>query len=131
MAAHDIGTPWRWALLGAIEFLGDARGVLGKDRVGFDETGDRPPHPPRCGALGTIQPPCHLGCWNNGRLGACLGFLGNFRRLVVRVLDMIISVTDDGTRIGGRYMSYKPRKLGHVNIFVRNAERARDWYEDL
>ena len=28
-------------------------------------------------------------------------------------------------------MSYKPRKLGHVNIFVRNAERARDWYEDL
>jgi len=27
-------------------------------------------------------------------------------------------------------MSYKPRKLGHVNIFVRNAERARDWYED-
>jgi catechol 2,3-dioxygenase len=28
-------------------------------------------------------------------------------------------------------MSYKPRKLGHVNIFVRNAERARAWYEDL
>ena len=28
-------------------------------------------------------------------------------------------------------MSYKPRKLGHVNIFVRNAERARDWYADL
>ena len=28
-------------------------------------------------------------------------------------------------------MSYKPRKLGHVNIFVRNAARARDWYEDL
>jgi catechol 2,3-dioxygenase-like lactoylglutathione lyase family enzyme len=28
-------------------------------------------------------------------------------------------------------MSYKPRKLGHVNIFVRNAARARDWYVDL
>jgi catechol 2,3-dioxygenase len=28
-------------------------------------------------------------------------------------------------------MSYKPRKLGHVNIFVRNAARARDWYADL
>ena len=28
-------------------------------------------------------------------------------------------------------MGYRPRKLGHVNIFVRNAERARDWYEDL
>ncbi len=28
-------------------------------------------------------------------------------------------------------MGYKPRQLGHVNIFVRNAERARDWYEDL
>ena len=28
-------------------------------------------------------------------------------------------------------MGYKPRKLGHVNIFVRNAELARDWYEDL
>ena len=28
-------------------------------------------------------------------------------------------------------MSYKPRKLGHVNIFVRNAARARAWYEDL
>src|SRR5215813_11299916 len=28
-------------------------------------------------------------------------------------------------------MSYKPKKLGHVNIFVRNAERARAWYEDL
>ena len=28
-------------------------------------------------------------------------------------------------------MGYKPSKLGHVNIFVRNAERARDWYEDL
>ena len=28
-------------------------------------------------------------------------------------------------------MGYRPRQLGHVNIFVRNAERARDWYEDL
>jgi catechol 2,3-dioxygenase len=28
-------------------------------------------------------------------------------------------------------MGYKPKKLGHVNIFVRNAERARDWYVDL
>ena len=28
-------------------------------------------------------------------------------------------------------MAYKPRQLGHVNIYVRNAERARDWYEDL
>lgn len=28
-------------------------------------------------------------------------------------------------------MGYTPRSLGHVNIFVRNAERARDWYEDL
>ena len=28
-------------------------------------------------------------------------------------------------------MSYTPKKLGHINIFVRNAERARDWYEDL
>ena len=28
-------------------------------------------------------------------------------------------------------MGYKPRQLGHINIYVRNAERARDWYEDL
>ena len=28
-------------------------------------------------------------------------------------------------------MGHRPRKLGHINIFVRNAERARDWYEDL
>ena len=28
-------------------------------------------------------------------------------------------------------MSYMPKCLGHVNIFVRNAEQARDWYEDL
>jgi hypothetical protein len=41
--------------------------------------------------------------WSNGHVeGACSGFLGNFGRLVVRVPDMIISVTYDGTRIGGR-----------------------------
>ena len=28
-------------------------------------------------------------------------------------------------------MGYQPKKLGHVNIFVRNAARSRDWYEDL
>ena len=28
-------------------------------------------------------------------------------------------------------MSYKPRCLGHVNIFVRNVESSRQWYEDL
>ena len=28
-------------------------------------------------------------------------------------------------------MSYKPRNLGHVNIYVRNAERSRQWYEDV
>ena len=28
-------------------------------------------------------------------------------------------------------MGYRPRQLGHGNIFVRNAERSRDWYEDL
>ncbi len=28
-------------------------------------------------------------------------------------------------------MTYKPKFLGHVNIYVRNAERSRDWYEDL
>ena len=28
-------------------------------------------------------------------------------------------------------MSYKPGRLGHVNIYVRNAERSRLWYEDL
>ena len=28
-------------------------------------------------------------------------------------------------------MGYTPRQLGHVNIYVRNAERAREWYEDL
>ena len=28
-------------------------------------------------------------------------------------------------------MSYKPKRLGHVNISVRNAERSRAWYEDL
>ena len=28
-------------------------------------------------------------------------------------------------------MSYTPRYLGHVNIFVRNAERSRQWYADV
>ncbi len=28
-------------------------------------------------------------------------------------------------------MGYKPRQLGHINIYVRNAERSRQWYEDL
>ena len=28
-------------------------------------------------------------------------------------------------------MGYKPRELGHINIYVRNAERSRLWYEDL
>lgn len=28
-------------------------------------------------------------------------------------------------------MGYRPKRLGHVNIFVRNASRARDWYGDL
>lgn len=28
-------------------------------------------------------------------------------------------------------MSYRPKYLGHVNIFVRNAERSRQWYEDV
>jgi catechol 2,3-dioxygenase len=28
-------------------------------------------------------------------------------------------------------MSYRPQYLGHVNIFVRNAERSRQWYTDI
>ena len=28
-------------------------------------------------------------------------------------------------------MSYKPKYLGHVNLFVRNAERSREWYADV
>ena len=28
-------------------------------------------------------------------------------------------------------MSYTPRFLGHGNVYVRNAERAQKWYEDL
>ena len=28
-------------------------------------------------------------------------------------------------------MSYRPQYLGHVNIFVRNAERSRQWYADI
>jgi hypothetical protein len=38
-AAQYPGPPWSWALLGAIEFLGDEPGVPGKDRVGFAKTG--------------------------------------------------------------------------------------------
>jgi len=28
-------------------------------------------------------------------------------------------------------MSYRPKYLGHVNIFVRNAERSQKWYADV
>jgi catechol 2,3-dioxygenase len=28
-------------------------------------------------------------------------------------------------------MSYRPHYLGHVNIFVRDAARSRQWYEDV
>jgi catechol-2,3-dioxygenase len=28
-------------------------------------------------------------------------------------------------------MGYKPKYLGHVNIYVRNVERSREWYADL
>jgi catechol 2,3-dioxygenase len=28
-------------------------------------------------------------------------------------------------------MSYRPKYLGHVNIYVRNVERSKAWYEDL
>jgi catechol 2,3-dioxygenase len=28
-------------------------------------------------------------------------------------------------------MAYTPKYLGHVNIFVRNAERSQQWYTDL
>jgi len=28
-------------------------------------------------------------------------------------------------------MSYRPRSLGHVNIFVRDVERSRQWYADV
>lgn len=28
-------------------------------------------------------------------------------------------------------MGYTPKTLGHINIYVRNAERSRQWYEDL
>ena len=28
-------------------------------------------------------------------------------------------------------MSYKPKYLGHVNLFVRNAERSQQWYADI
>ncbi len=28
-------------------------------------------------------------------------------------------------------MAYKPKYLGHVNIYVRNAERSHTWYQDV
>jgi catechol 2,3-dioxygenase len=28
-------------------------------------------------------------------------------------------------------MSYTPKHLGHVNLYVRNAERSRQWYEEI
>ena len=28
-------------------------------------------------------------------------------------------------------MSYKPQYLGHVNLYVRNAERSQQWYADV
>ncbi len=28
-------------------------------------------------------------------------------------------------------MGHRPKFLGHVNVYVRNAEKARAWYEDL
>ena len=28
-------------------------------------------------------------------------------------------------------MSYKPKFLGHVNIYVRNAEQSQQWYSDI
>ncbi|MBO0711402.1 MAG: VOC family protein [Acetobacteraceae bacterium] len=28
-------------------------------------------------------------------------------------------------------MGYRPKYLGHVNIYVRDVERARQWYEDV
>ena len=28
-------------------------------------------------------------------------------------------------------MSYKPKSLGHVNLFVESMERSRNWYEDV
>ena len=28
-------------------------------------------------------------------------------------------------------MGYTPKYLGHVNIYVRNAEKSQQWYEDI
>ena len=28
-------------------------------------------------------------------------------------------------------MTYKPKYLGHLNIFVRNVERSHKWYDDV
>ena len=41
------------------------------------------------------------------------------------------SLVQDGTRDSGDVTGYKPRKLGQVNVQVRNAETARDWNKDL
>src|ERR1700746_595153 len=32
---------------------------------------------------------------------------------------------------GGKPMSYRPKHLGHVNIYVRNVERSHKWYSAL
>src|ERR1700719_312386 len=34
-------------------------------------------------------------------------------------------------RNGGRTMAKRPMYLQHVNLYVRNAERSKQWYEDL
>jgi catechol 2,3-dioxygenase-like lactoylglutathione lyase family enzyme len=28
-------------------------------------------------------------------------------------------------------MSYRPKYLGHVDVFVRDAERSKKWYEEV
>lgn len=28
-------------------------------------------------------------------------------------------------------MSYRPKRIGHVNVFVRDAERSKKWYEEV
>jgi catechol 2,3-dioxygenase len=33
--------------------------------------------------------------------------------------------------MGEKIMSYTPKYLGHVNIFVRNVERSQHWYADV
>ena len=46
-----------------------------------------------------------------------------------RVLDFL--QRDDTHSHGGHAMTYRPKHLGHVNLYVRNAERSRQWYEDV